>query len=469
MNYRFIHTESSSRLLIIFAGWGMDSEVFSDIRRPGYDIMVVWDYRSFYIDWSCTAPYSEICILAWSMGVYAASQSIQAIDNKITKKIAVCGTLKPIDDQYGIPEAIFNGTMQGLNPQNLKKFYRRMCATSGDFARFNQHLPSRSVDELKEELQAISDSQILHTPSHSRWDLAIIGREDRIFPPHNQKAAWLKREVAIEQIEDCGHYLDFQSIIDHQFIDKLMVGKRFQSGTATYDDHATVQIDVLERIDHKIHEHGIDRDLMDSKNAILEIGSGSGMLTRKVARYINEARYIIWDLAAPVPEGLPLGRKYEFLNCDAESEITRLSPASVDHIVSASTIQWFNSPEKFIKNCYRVLRKGGYAVLSTFTKGNLHQISDITGQGLPLLSAAQWVAISSNYFNVIDVVDYERDLDFETPLDAMRHLKLTGVNSLGRHSGGNVNVRQLLSRIPMMLDGRYHLTYKPLILILQKQ
>lgn len=469
MNYRFIHTESSSRLLIIFAGWGMDSEVFSDIRRPGYDIMVVWDYRSFYIDWSCTSSYSEICILAWSMGVYAASQSIQAIDKKITKKIAVCGTLKPIDDKYGIPEAIFNGTMQGLNPQNLRKFYRRMCANTNDFARFSQHLPSRQVDELKEELQAISDSQILHTPSHSRWDLAIIGREDRIFPPHNQKAAWLELGVAVEQYDDSGHYLDFQSIIDRQFIDKLMVGKRFKAGTSTYDNNATVQIDVLERINAKIREHGIDRALMDAKNAVLEIGSGSGMLSRKIIRYINDAKYIMWDLAAPHPENLPLGRRYEFLNCDAESEITRLSPASVDHIVSASTIQWFNSPEKFIKNCYRVLRKGGYAVLSTFTKGNLHQISDITGQGLPLLSAAQWVAISSNYFNVIDVVDYERDLDFETPLDAMRHLKLTGVNSLGRHSGGNVNVRQLLSRIPMMLDGRYHLTYKPLILILQKQ
>ena len=68
MKHELIHSENSPRLLLIFAGWGMDADVFRDIRRPGYDVMVVWDYRSFFIDWSCTASYTEICLLAWSMG-----------------------------------------------------------------------------------------------------------------------------------------------------------------------------------------------------------------------------------------------------------------------------------------------------------------------------------------------------------------------------------------------------------------
>ena len=30
----------------------MDAAPFAGLRRPGYDIMVVWDYRSSDIDWS---------------------------------------------------------------------------------------------------------------------------------------------------------------------------------------------------------------------------------------------------------------------------------------------------------------------------------------------------------------------------------------------------------------------------------
>lgn len=131
-------------------------------------------------------------------------------------------------------------------------------------------------------------------------------------------------------------------------------------------------------------------------------------------------------------------------------------------------MQWFNSPEKFLSNCHRALKPGGYAILTTYTSGNLHQIQEITGNGLPLLSADRWTELAARHFTVVDRLAYERDLDFETPLEVLRHLKLTGVNSLGRSSRGNVDAREVMRRYPMMLDGRYHLTYRPLILILKK-
>ena len=128
MKHELIHSENSRRLLLIFAGWGMDAGVFGHLRRPGYDVMVVWDYRSFHIDWSCVESYEEICLMAWSMGVYAASETVQAIEHKITRRVAVNGTMSPIDDLKGIPQAIFYGTLEGLSEATLRKFNRRMCA-----------------------------------------------------------------------------------------------------------------------------------------------------------------------------------------------------------------------------------------------------------------------------------------------------------------------------------------------------
>ena len=467
MKHELIHSENSPRLLLIFAGWGMDADVFRDIRRPGYDVMVVWDYRSFFIDWSCTASYTEICLLAWSMGVFAASQTIQAIDYKTTRRIAVNGTLQPVDDMLGIPEAIFNGTLAGLSEVSVAKFNRRMCASRDDFDVFRSHQPSRPVDELREELQAIADRLILHTPSQIRWDMAVVGREDRIFPAANQRRSWQQSDVPVELV-DRGHYFDFQDLIDRHFIDKHLVGERFSAGTSTYTSNATVQVEVVERLCMMLRDNGIIRELGQSPNAVLEIGCGSGILSRAVASMISDARMVMWDQAAPMPEGLPLGRKYEFSNCDAELAIACVAPESFDHIFSASTMQWFNSPEKFLSNCHRALKPGGYAILTTYTSGNLHQIQALTGNGLPLLSADRWTELAARHFTVVDRLAYERDLDFETPLEVLRHLKLTGVNSLGRSSRGNVDAREVMKRYPMMLDGRYHLTYRPLILILKK-
>ena len=468
MQYRLIHSEKSPRLLLIFAGWGMDAGVFANLCRPGYDIMVVWDYRSFHIDRSCGDGYDEICLLAWSMGVYAASQTVQAIENRITRRVAVNGTPYPVDDRMGIPEVIFEGTLTGLNDVTLAKFYRRMCATRADMALFEAHRPSRSADELKDELQAVADRLILNTPARMMWDVAVACKDDRIFPFHNQRSAWMSLGVPM-QVEDGGHFFDFNRILDAHFIDKTLVEARFENGTATYDRYAAVQIDAVERLVGMIKTLGMTAEIGAARNAVLEIGSGSGFLSRKIAAMVNGATLTMWDLAAPMPGGLPPGRRYDFCNLDAELALRRVRPESYDHIFSASTIQWFNSPERFVRDCHRALRTDGCAFLTTYTRGNMHEISDITGNALPLLTPERWAELAAPLFDIVACEAYERDLDFESPADVLRHMKLTGVNSLSRSSRGTVSARAIIDHYPMRLDGRYHLTYRPIIMILRKR
>ena len=468
MKYRLTHSEGSSRLLLIFAGWGMDDIVFSHLRRPGYDVMVVWDYRSFHIDWDCVSRYSEICLFAWSMGVYAASQTVQAIDGKITLRIAVNGTTTPVDDRFGIPEAIFYGTLDNLSEVTLNKFFRRMSATRDDNDLFNSRRPNRTIDELRDELQAVADRTILDTPSSMRWDLAVIGSNDRIFPRFNQLRAWQRTATPVSQLE-AGHFFNFAKLIDKFLIDKSSAKHHFAGSGATYVRNAVVQVDAVERLVRIIKANKLLPAVINSKNAVLEIGSGAGTLSRQMAAMIRDAEIRLWDLASPIPDALPAGRRYSFRNCDAEIELAKVAPASLDHIFSASTIQWFNSPEKFFINCHRALRRDGYLFLTTYTAGNLHEISDITGNVLPLMTPDQWLSLAEKYFEVVAAESYTRDLDFDTPLDALRHLKLTGVNSLGRSSAGIVDAREIMRRYPMRLDGRYHLTYKPFIFILHKK
>lgn len=461
MKWRLTSDTGSDRLLLIFAGWGMDAGVFAGITRPGYDVMVVWDYRSFHIDWNCTDRYCEICLLAWSLGVYAASQTTHAIDYKITRRVAVNGTPEPIHDRFGIPEATYAGTLEALSERTLGKFYRRMCATREDFARFEEVMPSRPVGELADELRAVADRLLLSVPSSARWDVAVVSLDDRIFPPHNQRRAWTAAGVPVEAVRS-GHFPDFRSIVSHHFVDKRRMRSRFDAGMATYGDNAPVQTQVIEELIAMVRSAGLVRRLGMEPLSILEIGSGSGMLSRRIVELAPRASLTLWDLAAGRPEGIP--EPVRFVSCDAELQIASLEPGSLDFIFSSSTMQWFNSPDRFLAGCARALRPGGYALLTTYVRGNMHEISDITGVSLPLLDPAGLLAMASARFTVVDYRHFERDLDFGSPVEVLRHLRLTGVDSLGTD-----NPMRLVRRYPMMLDGRYHLTYRPMIIILQKQ
>lgn len=106
--------EGNPRLLLFFAGWGSDEHLF---RRPvaeGYDYLLCFDYRTLDFDYSLLDGYREIRLLAWSMGVWVAGQILSGRTYPWEMKLAVNGTPFPIDDQRGIAEAVFHGTLENF-------------------------------------------------------------------------------------------------------------------------------------------------------------------------------------------------------------------------------------------------------------------------------------------------------------------------------------------------------------------
>ena len=72
MQYRLVESSPGNRrLLLLYAGWAMDSRPFSSLSYPGYDVAVVWDYTDLESPLPISDDYCEICLIAWSYGVYA--------------------------------------------------------------------------------------------------------------------------------------------------------------------------------------------------------------------------------------------------------------------------------------------------------------------------------------------------------------------------------------------------------------
>ena len=74
MKQHFIIKNNQKHLLLFFAGWGMDETPFLQIRPTNKDWLICYDYRSLEFDAIILQEYSEITLIAWSMGVWAASQ-----------------------------------------------------------------------------------------------------------------------------------------------------------------------------------------------------------------------------------------------------------------------------------------------------------------------------------------------------------------------------------------------------------
>lgn len=195
MKQSLITSQHAPCLTLFFAGWGMDETPFlpyrpQDSTSPKSDLIICYDYRDLCFDSSTLAGYREIHLIAWSMGVWAASQVMQHLTLPITQSIAINGTPYPIDDERGIPTAIFEGTLAGLNASSLLKFQRRMCMDGEAYKHFQTLAPRRPWEELKDELAAIGEQCCMLPAPSFAWERAIIGSNDRIFPPQAQQKAW---------------------------------------------------------------------------------------------------------------------------------------------------------------------------------------------------------------------------------------------------------------------------------------
>ncbi|MGL5319172.1 MAG: pimeloyl-ACP methyl esterase BioG family protein [Bacteroidales bacterium] len=211
MKHYIFRSENARSLHVIFAGWGMDEQIFTPMANNQEDLLICYDYTEMSFDTDLLNGYETIRLTAWSMGVWAAATTFGNQNIPFVKRTAINGTHTPVDDHRGIPVAIFEGTLHTLNERNLERFIRRMCNSDKDLiSDFYAHHPKRDLESLREELNAIGSLAKAQTPVF-HWDEVILGEQDLIFPFENQKNAWM--DNGSTKSMPIAHYADFGSIL----------------------------------------------------------------------------------------------------------------------------------------------------------------------------------------------------------------------------------------------------------------
>ena len=178
MKYKWLNRKNSSKLIVFFNGWGMDESVVEHLNPNDFDVIMFYDYNSLDTDMKIPSSYKEKFLIAWSMGVMVAT----LFDNDYKSKTAVNGTLKPIDNKFGIPVKIYELTIKNFSPAGAKRFIENMFSEP-------IQLPDvkREFDNRKTELEALKNYQ---ANTYFKYDRIIISDNDKIIPTKNQCAYW---------------------------------------------------------------------------------------------------------------------------------------------------------------------------------------------------------------------------------------------------------------------------------------
>ena len=178
MQHKWLNKRNNNKVIIFFNGWGMDESVVKHLNPENFDILMFYNYNELNIDLSIINDYKEEYLIAWSMGVMVATR-FDIIYNSTT---AINGTLKPIDDKFGIPNRVYNLTIKGFSPKGRERFIKSMFNNA-------ENLPNitREFEEQKTELSALKN----YTANEDfKYNRIIISDNDKIIPTQNQEAYW---------------------------------------------------------------------------------------------------------------------------------------------------------------------------------------------------------------------------------------------------------------------------------------
>lgn len=142
---------------------------------------------------------------------------------------------------------------------------------------------------------------------------------------------------------------------------------RFDRAANRYEQHAGVQVAIARRLAAQI----ADQPLPEQPR-ILEIGCGTGLLTRQLAARIPLADWTITDLAPAMltraQDTLRLGGNARFRVLDGEHP--DLPACGFDLICSSMALQWFTDPGRGLLRLAGLLAPGGCLAVAVPVQGS---------------------------------------------------------------------------------------------------
>ena len=149
------------------------------------------------------------------------------------------------------------------------------------------------------------------------------------------------------------------------------IKKQFEKSMNDYDKNAIVQDLMASKMIIELSK------ISTNYKTILELGAGTGLLTKRIAKNIQFSNYYANDLIEKskhyIQKVIPNAMFF------AGNALKIKLPRKADLIISNAMFQWFENLEKTIEILKLSLDKNGVLAFSTFTPDNFKEIKELTG------------------------------------------------------------------------------------------
>lgn len=244
---------------------------------------------------------------------------------------------------------------------------------------------------------------------------------------------------------------------------KDLVKLRFEHSFPTYDENAIVQKKMAEKLaDYIFASCG------ENYKSVLEIGCGTGFLTRHIVNDFKIKKLLINDISPEVIGYIEKITPYcNYLIGDMEDIVF---DKKFHIITSNAAFQWAEDLELMINRFYHVLKPEGVLAFTTFGEQNFEQMTKIADRKLMYKNIDELMPMFKN-FDVKVVKEEICSLEFKTPTDVLRHIKNIGANAIASEfwtKGGLKNFESKYRDLFSTQNG-VSLTYHPIYVVLKKK
>ncbi len=193
---------------------------------------------------------------------------------------------------------------------------------------------------------------------------------------------------------------------------------RFNKFLNTYDNYAFVQKEVAQKL-----IAFLEKD--EEFETILEIGCGTGIYSKKLVSHIKYQNIILNDL------------------CDSKNYVSQIEKSKFiiedmdtfeykkySLITSSSVFQWSKNLDQLLD---KISIAGDRLLFSIYVDGNLLEIENFFGVGLKYSNHQDILKKLKKNFKFVKYKVENIVLEFTTPLEALKHLKYTGVTGIRKN------------------------------------
>jgi len=255
-------------------------------------------------------------------------------------------------------------------------------------------------------------------------------------------------------------------------VDKADIAHRFNMAASTYDGSSFVQQEIGQRLLERV-------SLIKKKPpVILDIGSGTGFLTRQLQQHFPKSTVIGLDLAQGMSHFAKSNQPRRFfknnpLYLSADTEVLPFKNQSIDLIFSNFTLQWCFNLSHVCAEFKRVLKPEGILFFSTLGPQTLYELRES-------FASVDNVTHVNQFADMHDIGDLLLNTLFKDPVidmemitvtykevkDLLHDLKATGAHNMNIYCKKTLTPKSHLAAMKKAYekfkqpDGLYPCTYE---------